>query len=245
MERKQSWYNVLLVICVVLLINSIPFALFIKDLLLLSILEISKRVAALVTFVILSKKEKLDKPKIEKIGKKTFLFIPFIIAFVSNFIVCWINKEIMFEQINYTNIIIGFINMLLVALVEELLFRHLLLNEFSKNNTSKFLPILYSSLIFGGIHLLNISSLGDIPYCLLQSVYTFFLGLLFAYSYTKLKNIFVPITMHFLFNFLNDVLVVELYNINYNLNFFIVNITVGLLLCVYGVILYKKVLKED
>ena len=120
MERKQSWYNVLFVICVVLLINSIPFALFIKDLLLLNILEISKRVAALVTFVILSKKEKLDKPKIEKIGKKTFLFIPFIIAFVSNFIVCWINKEIMFEQINYTNIIIGFINMLLVALVEEL-----------------------------------------------------------------------------------------------------------------------------
>ena len=57
MERKQSWYNVLFVICVVLLINSIPFALFIKDPLLLNVLEISKRVAALVTFVILSKKE--------------------------------------------------------------------------------------------------------------------------------------------------------------------------------------------
>ena len=108
MERKQSWYNVLFVICVVLLINSIPFALFIKDEPLLNILEISKRVAALVTFVILSKKEKLDKPKIEKLGKKTFLFIPFVLAFVSNFIVCLINKEIMFEQINYTNIIIGF-----------------------------------------------------------------------------------------------------------------------------------------
>ena len=84
-----------------------------------------------------------------------------------------------------------------------------------------------------------------IPYCLLQSVYTFFLGLLFAYSYICLKNIFVPIAMHFLFNFLNDVLVVELFNINYNLNFFLINIGIGLLLCIYGLILYKKVLKED
>ena len=64
MDKKQSWYNVLFVICVVLLINSIPFALFIKDQLLLNILEIIKRVAALVTFIILSKKEKLDKPKV-------------------------------------------------------------------------------------------------------------------------------------------------------------------------------------
>lgn len=245
MERKQSWYNVLFVICVVLLINSIPFALFIKDVLLLNILEVSKRVAALVTLLVLVKKEKLDKPKIEKLGSKTFLFMPFILAFVSNFVVCLVNKETMFEQINYTNIIFGFINMLLVALVEELLFRHLLLNEFIKNNPKKFMAILYSSLIFGGIHLLNVGSLGDIPYCLLQSVYTFFLGLLFAYSYTTLKNIFVPITMHFLFNFLNDVLVVELFNINYNLNFFLINIGIGLLLCVYGLILYKKVLKED
>ena len=245
MERKQSWYNVLFVICVVLLINSIPFALFIKDPLLLNVLEISKRVAALVTFVILSKKEKLDNPKTEKIGKKTFLFVPFVLAFVSNFVVCLVNNETMFEHVNYTNIIFGFINMFLVAMVEELVFRHLLLNEFMKNNSKKFTAILYSSLIFGGIHLLNIGGLGDIPYCLLQSVYTFFLGLLFAYSYICLKNIFVPIAMHFLFNFLNDVLVVEFFNINYNLNFFLINIGIGLLLCVYGFILYKKVLKED
>ena len=141
MERKQSWYNVLFVICVVLLINSIPFALFIKDPLLLNVLEISKRVAALVTFVILSKKEKLDNPKTEKIGKKTFLFIPFVLAFVSNFVVCLVNKETMFEHVNYTNIIFGFINMFLVAMVEELVFRHLLLNEFMKNNENNFSEI--------------------------------------------------------------------------------------------------------
>ena len=137
MDKKQSWYNVLFVICVVLLINSIPFALFIKDQLLLNILEIIKRVAALVTFIILSKKEKLDKPKVNKLNKKTFLFIPFILAFVSNFIVVLVNKEIIYSEINYFNIITGFINMLLVAFIEELLFRHLLLNEFINLNVSE------------------------------------------------------------------------------------------------------------
>lgn len=245
MDKKQSWYNILFIICVVLLINSIPFALFIKEDVLLNVLEISKRVVALITLFVLCKKEKVDKAKFSKLDKKSLLFIPFGLAFASNFLVVLFNKETLNENINYLNIIYGFINMALIAIIEELLFRHLLLNEFLKNNTKKILAIIYSSLIFGGIHLLNITSFGDILYCIVQSIYTFFLGLLFGFSYVYLKNIIIPILFHFFFNFLNDVLVTELFNLQFDLSFYLINIAVGIILFVYGFILYKKISKGE
>jgi membrane protease YdiL (CAAX protease family) len=134
----------------------------------------------------------------------------------------------------------GLISSLLTAILEELLFRNILLEEFINQNSNKFIALLYSSLIFGGTHLLNISSLASIPTCIIQAIYTTGIGLIFGLIYIKTNNIIYPITIHFLFNYINDTLIAHLYNINWDSTFFVTNITIGLIIGLYSLFIYKK-----
>ena len=102
----------------------------------------------------------------------------------------------------------------------------------------KLFAILLSSLCFGATHLLNINSFASIPYCLAQMGYTFFLGLILSLTYVYTKNIFIPLTIHALFNILNNDISASLFDIQWNANFFIVNISVGAVLAIYGILIY-------
>ena len=95
------------------------------------------------------------------------------------------------------------------------------------------------------MHLLNINSLASIPTCLIQALYTFGIGLVLSIVYLFSRNIIYPIILHFLFNFLNDTLVTSLFNIEWNLVFFIVNIGVGILIGLYSLFIYKRYLIEE
>jgi len=77
---------------------------------------------------------------------------------------------------------------LVVPIVEEIAFRGLLYNRL-RRSLSVVPAILISSALFGVMHL-NI----------LQGIYTFFLGILFAYMYERYKKIWVPITAHVALN---------------------------------------------
>jgi membrane protease YdiL (CAAX protease family) len=139
----------------------------------------------------------------------------------------------------------GLISSLLTAIIEELLFRNILLDEFINQKFTKFKSLLYSSLIFGAIHLLNISSLASIPTCIIQAIYTTGIGLVFGLIYIEAKNIIYPITLHFLFNYINDTLVTHLYNINWDLTFFITNIIIGIIIGLYSLLIYKIKIKGE
>ena len=57
--------------------------------------------------------------------------------------------------------------------------------------------ILFSGLIFGALHVvINLENLVDLLYIIPYSIP----GFIFAYIYTKSKNIMVPISLHFLHN---------------------------------------------
>lgn len=87
----------------------------------------------------------------------------------------------------------------LAPLIEELTFR----KAFKDIIDNKWLFVIISGFVFGALHVVsNIRNLYDflylIPYCSL--------GMALSYMYSKTKNIFVPISMHSLHNFLITVM---------------------------------------
>ena len=236
-NSKLKLYNVLLLICLYLISASIPFSLFIKNEEISYGLTILFRLSFILYYPFYIRKNNLDKLEFKRPRLYHFLFIPFLLITISNYIVALIDDSILNLDISSMFIIKEAILYLLVGIGEEEVFRGVLLPFINEKN-SRFKAILYSSLIFGGVHLLNISSLSSIPYCLLQALYSFGTGLLFAFIYVYSKNIIYPIIVHFLFDLLNGSLIEEMFVIEWNLTFFIVNIAIALLICAYACALY-------
>ena len=185
------------------------------------------------------KKDGLPKPLFDKHKKENFLFTPLILLCFSNIIVAIISTIKITNDINYFNIISGIINALIVSILEEILFRSLLFNELLKSKKVE-LAILLQALIFGSIHLLNISSIASIPIILAQVFYTAFLGIILGIIYYKSRNIIYPIAYHFLFNSINDVISVNLFDISWDYKFFIINIFVGIIIFLYTIFIFKR-----
>jgi membrane protease YdiL (CAAX protease family) len=82
---------------------------------------------------------------------------------------------------------------ILVPIVEEILFRGVLLDQISDKIPSV-LAILISSIAFSFFH-------NDY----VQMIYTFIMGMIFAITYLKVKNIFAPIIVHIIYNFKNKI----------------------------------------
>ena len=88
--------------------------------------------------------------------------------------------------------------------VEENVFR-LSLSKFFNNKT---LFIILSGVFFGSLHVIdNFTSLNDFLYIFQYSA----LGICLAKAYSDSKNIFVPISMHFIQNFLAAIIVLLVY----------------------------------
>ena len=81
---------------------------------------------------------------------------------------------------------------IIAPLTEELIFR---LN-FRKIFSSNLLYIILSGITFGAMHLSVATSIQELLYIIPYSIP----GFIFAYTYTKSKNIYVPISLHLLHN---------------------------------------------
>ena len=244
MVNKKRWYSKLFLLSVAMLLVSIPLNMFIKNWVTLSIISIILKVISLTFILIYSKKEKFEYVDIDKPKKLDLLLLPFLIITFSNLFVVILNKNIINNTINYLYLIISLTSCILTSIIEEIIFRHFIYKEF-RHSKPMFKSILFTSLIFGGMHLLNINSIASIPYCLIQAVYTFGIGLILSIIYIFSKNIIFSIIVHFLFNFINDTLVSHLFNIEWNFIFFIVNITISVLIGLYALYIYKRYLVEE
>ena len=243
-NSKQRWYSILFMICLGLLITSIPFGLFIKNSYLVIILNIITKIAAIIFVLVYLKKEKIGEIRLTKPKKRDLVFSPFILLSFTNFIVIFANQEIMNIKIDYKSIILNFGFCLLTAVFEEILFRFVLIKEFHKTNNN-LLTIIYSAISFGAIHLLNIGSISSILPSLAQVAYTAFLGLILGLIYLFTNNLIYPIVLHFCFNFFNNTLVTALYPLKWNLNFFLINIAIGILIFIYAYIIFKFFDKKE
>lgn len=104
------------------------------------------------------------------------------------------NQEAIMDNLKVAPIYTFIITVLVAPILEELVFRLSFRKLFPHTNS---LFILFSGLIFGGMHVLGLSEhLTDLLFIIPYSIP----GFIFAYVYTKSKNIFVPISLHFIHN---------------------------------------------
>lgn len=228
---RRKLYDVLIVLFVFLLSVSIPFSLFIKDATVVYIIDVSLRAAFLIFAFIYIYFNKMTKPLFNKPGVLCLILLPFLLMCVSNYLVCLIDQSPL-KEVSILEIGKGFLLCALVAVAEELVFR-VLLYDVLKHHFSTIVAMLLSSLIFGAIHLFNITSIDMIVPCLLQMVYSFGLGMILCLMYEISKNYIVIVLFHFLFNFLNDKLITALFDFQWNLTFYLVSIGVGVFIVVY------------
>ena len=236
-ETKINMYSIILIILFYLIFISIPFSMFIHDEEVVFWINISLRFLFIPFFIFYTKKEKLNSVKKLKFNKRDLCFLPFIIICFSNLFVSLISG---FDKIELSAFYIlkYLLFYALVSINEELVFRVVLNSELLKYKT-RFMSILLSSLIFGLIHLVNINSLGSIPYVLLQVLYSFGFGLVLALIYTYTDNLLYVFLMHLVFDFINGFIAVECFDFIYNWVFYLVNILISIIFALYGILVYK------
>ena len=240
---KKRWYLIFYIICLIIFLSNIPFSLFINNKILLFILSIIFEMIAIIVLLFQMKKEKLFHEQTPINYKKILQFLPTFLICFSNFLVVYFSKSNNVLNVNLLNLFFKIVITLFNVFLEEILFRYILLHEFEERSGT-FKSIFYSSLIFGAMHLLNISSLASIPGCLFQTLYTFGLGVVLGFIYIFSKNIVFPIVLHLLFNIFNDVIVSTFFIIEWNYIFFVVNISISLIMFLYLIFLYKFLTRE-
>lgn len=149
------------------------------------------------------KKQFNDIKKNHKIYFKKYFkywFLLLILSGLSNIIISFFHKDIatnenlIREQFKIAPIYIYISAVFFAPIIEELIFRLSINKIVSK---PKWLYIFISGIVFGGLHVFPVSSsfielLYIIPYSIP--------GFIFAYLFTKEKNIFVPMGIHFIHN---------------------------------------------
>ena len=237
-ERKANWYSILYLICVALLITSIPFSLFIENETALFLIKCLQQIIAIIYICYYIKKNSLSKPLLNKtkLGD-IFVLLPLSLLCFSNVITSLIGNYPA-NELNSTVVIFGAIGAIFVSIIEEVLFRGLLFDYFKKYHKIN-IAILLQALFFGLTHILNISSFSQIPAILVQILYTSFLGIILGIIYHKSNNILFPIIFHFLFNVINQTLSENLFQIKWDVTFFAINILIGGLVLLYGILINK------
>lgn len=175
------------------------------------------------------------------------LFIPFLIACFTNLISVLFNNSYIFTSSFDIKLFLEIIIVILTAINEEIVFRLFVYNSLKIQN--RLLKILAGAAIFGAFHLLNLISPSFVtllPIVLLQSVYTFGLGLILCFIYEFGFSLIPCIIYHFIFNFFNQLFVTKImivYQDNYA--YIIIAVVVSLVLATYGLLLYFLKFKKE
>ena len=104
------------------------------------------------------------------------------------------NQKSIIETLKMAPIYTFIITVFVAPILEELIFRLSFRKIFYKSNI---LFIFFSGLIFGSMHVISTcENLIDLLFIIPYSIP----GFIFAYVYTKCKNICVPISLHFIHN---------------------------------------------
>lgn len=201
----KKLYDIILLVLLYLLSTTTFFKSFITSYELALVIQIILRLSFLIFAFFFIKKNKLGGESKTPLKKDVLLFLPFVTIVFSNIFVSLLldYPRAIFDW--KVLILEGLVFNILVSVAEEVVFRFIVLTAL----TQKYKPgkaLVLSSLIFGGIHLVNISSFATMVPVLIQVIYTTVLGLILGLLYLNTKNIFTVFTFHFLFNFINGTL---------------------------------------
>ncbi len=163
---------------------------------------------------------------------------------IDNFIITFLPDELLMEEIFIqlldNNFVIVLISVGIIApVLEELLFRGIILKGFLNNYSIK-IAIIFSALIFAAAHF-NVR----------QGIITFFMGLFLGWLYYKTKSLLLPIFSHFLnnslavvgFHFFNIPGYTEITPVPYRYQPSWLTVT-GIMMIIIGYYIIRKTLKN-
>ena len=141
-----------------------------------------------------------------------------------------------------------------VAIVEELCFRTAVVNcLFRKKSFSKVelvIGCIYSGILFGGVHIMNIFTAPEMEMKL--KIYTILYGCLIGFVYTVLylrtKNIFVPMTLHFMWDITtewNTMMIYQKFRTGGEYSFLNRQIPIIILMTIIAIVILCKSKSED
>lgn len=150
------------------------------------------------------------KIRLFKKPRKWFALLPCLIIALNNFpLISYLRGNMSLVRRETLDFILFGANCLAVGFFEECIFRgvifSVLAERMTKDRKGFIKTYVFTSLIFGGAHLLNIFG-GDVGGTLLQVAYTILTGGLFGYALIKSKNIVIPSLIHAIYNFCGLVL---------------------------------------
>ena len=134
-----------------------------------------------------------------KFLKSSLLLLPLVIVAINNFpIVAIISGSARLENKGITYFYYGLV-CLSIAIYEEVIFRGIIYRVIGEKKKDIW-AIIISSLVFSAAHLINAFSL-SIGYLLMQLGYSFLIGAMCCVAYRYSGRIFLPILLHFIYDF--------------------------------------------
>jgi len=139
---------------------------------------------------------------------KSLLYgIPFYVIGIGSAILSnWRTDIASLQIISWNRVFIFTITILLVSVNEEIWLRALILNllstRFASTKRNEWKTVIISAVIFGGMHLVNLTHM-DIINVIVQMINAFAGGILFGAIYVKTRNIWGLIVIHFIVNWIS------------------------------------------
>ncbi|MCR5348663.1 MAG: CPBP family intramembrane metalloprotease [Bacilli bacterium] len=237
-------YLTLVLLLVYLALEQIPWARFIAGDVPVAAITLGVRLvfAVIVFFVLWWYRAPFSS--MWKVLPRAFLFAPFFLIPFSNLIGGWAEGAIMEISVPTELFVLSSFSSLLVAILEETLFRFLLMSYLS-HKMKKEIALLLSSVIFGVLHLLNLFSGADVASVFLQVAYSTGIGLIAGFMWGYGGGLILPIAFHFLFNWLEGDTFRACYVGSGGTAIWVSNLVFALLAAIYGVTLFFLWRKQD
>ncbi|MGM0438770.1 MAG: CPBP family intramembrane glutamic endopeptidase, partial [Bacillota bacterium] len=124
-------------------------------------------------------------------------FIPLLVLAIMP-LSAGISQELTLREIGYF-----FVYMILVAFVEEIVFRGIILRILSRKGIIT--AIFGSSIMFSVAHLMNTLQAKNLESTIIQTLYAFIIGVILAILVIKTNNIILPIIYHYINNVVSSI----------------------------------------
>ena len=152
-------------------------------------------------------------------------------------------------QIQLHNVLLLLVACLTVGLAEEFLFRGLLqsmfLREYHSQKNGILMSVLFPAILFGLFHLINLTKNDQIMAVLVQVVFATFIGFFFGALVLKTNKIIPVAITHGLINFSFSIPFLPGVNAEEQTGFSIAPIIITLPLLIIGLLIVKRIKKED
>ena len=236
---RFSFRDLILFILIFIFTIAFPVDLIPMNVYLQRVVAIGLRLLLLAFFIYVMLKNRVKIFGIANI-KNILLCLPFFLVCFSNiFATIFSGNAFNLEKFNVWLFLLDTLLCLVTAINEEIVFRFMIHNSLSATSSIK--RIFGSAGIFALMHLLNIvniSSVGALVAVLLQTVYTFGLGILLGFLYEYGYSLLSCVLLHFMFNFVNDCLFAHLGCTPTALAYYLCAICIGVAVGVYVTLLY-------